>query len=219
MARTSKTKFGFDARLPEALKVAKGSAAARVVETSRATRAVLRAVSKSAAVTRAVTKETKAALRSVVVRAFHEQIPPYDAARTIKSLIGLDERRAHAAMNYRDSLVNSGTSLERVNALVDKYALKLLGQRAMTIARTETMQALNEGAVDAWSQAQDEGFLTPKATKEWIVTPDDITCVTICDPMDGATAPLDGTFHLPSGEDVEEPPAHPNCRCTLAVNP
>lgn len=89
--------------------------------------------------------------------------------------------------------------------------------RAETIARTETMRASNEGQLEAWDQAVDAGLLTGVETKEWITTPDDITCP-ICEPMDGLQAPLNGLFDLPGGEgQIDQPPAHPRCRCTIAL--
>lgn len=87
--------------------------------------------------------------------------------------------------------------------------------RAEVIARTETMAAANAGQQEAWSQAVDSGLLTGDERQVWIVTPDDRLCA-ICEPMDGETAPLDGTFDV-DGDDLDGPPAHPNCRCTVAL--
>lgn len=72
------------------------------------------------------------------------------------------------------------------------------------------MGALNTGQNEAWAQAQDEGILSADATKEWITTPDELTCPE-CEPMDGKTVPLQSEF--PEGD----PPLHPNCRCTLGI--
>jgi len=87
--------------------------------------------------------------------------------------------------------------------------------RAETIARTETMKASNAGQQLAWDQAAEEGLLTGDESMEWIVTPDDRLCP-ICEPLDGQTVPLGGMFDV-DGEDVEGPPAHPNCRCTVGL--
>lgn len=89
--------------------------------------------------------------------------------------------------------------------------------RAETIARTETMRASNEGQKQLWDQATVAGLLTGDEKQEWIVTPDDRLCP-ICEPMDGETTPLDGKFRLNTGESVDGPPAHPNCRCTIGLN-
>ena len=89
-------------------------------------------------------------------------------------------------------------------------------QRAETIARTEVMKAANEGQLSAWTQAEEEGLLTGNEQKEWITTPDDRLCP-ICEPMDGVTVPLDEDFDV-DGDQIDGPPAHPNCRCTLGLS-
>ena len=78
------------------------------------------------------------------------------------------------------------------------------------IARTETMRASNMGQQEAWAQAKDKGLLTGKEKKEWITTPDDRLCP-VCEPMDGKKVPMADEF------DIEGPPAHPQCRCTIAI--
>ena len=105
-----------------------------------------------------------------------------------------------------------------VDELADKIS-ELIGDdaRAETIARTETMRASNQGQKELWDQATDAGLLTGDEEQEWIVTPDDRLCP-ICEPMDGVTAPMNGQFKLDTGESVDGPPAHPNCRCTIALS-
>lgn len=104
---------------------------------------------------------------------------------------------------------------------VDELASELtdlLGdaERAELIARTETMRASNEGQQAAWDQALDTGLLTGREKQEWITTPDDRLCP-ICEPLDGQVTDLDGKFDV-DGEQVDSPPAHPNCRCTVALS-
>jgi SPP1 gp7 family putative phage head morphogenesis protein len=93
----------------------------------------------------------------------------------------------------------------------------LLGDesRAETIARTETMLASNQGQLEAWNQATEEGFLTGGEKKEWIVTPDDRLCP-ICEPMDGVQVAQGVDFQTELGA-VDAPPAHPRCRCTIGL--
>lgn len=82
-------------------------------------------------------------------------------------------------------------------------------ERAETIARTESMTAVHQGQREAWSQAIDDGLLPEDVKRVWIVTDDDKLCP-ICAPLDGETAGIDENFV----EDIDGPPAHPNCRCT-----
>lgn len=103
-----------------------------------------------------------------------------------------------------------------VDELADQIG-DLIGDdaRAETIARTETMRASNQGQLEAWNQATEAGLLTGREQKEWIVTPDDRLCP-ICEPMDGVNVPLDADFDV-DGDMIDGPPAHPNCRCTVAL--
>jgi SPP1 gp7 family putative phage head morphogenesis protein len=87
--------------------------------------------------------------------------------------------------------------------------------RAELIARTETMRAANQGQLEAWDQAEEQGLLTGDEKKEWITTPDDRLCP-ICEPLDGIQVDRDGTFDV-DGEQLDGPPAHPRCRCTTAL--
>lgn len=88
--------------------------------------------------------------------------------------------------------------------------------RAERIARTETMRASNEGQSQLWDQAIEEGLLNGDEQKEWIVTPDDRLCP-VCEPMDGVTVGLNDDFDV-EGDAIQEPPAHPNCRCTVGLS-
>lgn len=87
--------------------------------------------------------------------------------------------------------------------------------RADKIARTETMRAANQGQLEAWDQAEEQGLLTGDELKEWIVTPDDRLCP-ICEPLDGVQVGRDEPFDV-DGEQLDGPPAHPRCRCTTAL--
>lgn len=88
--------------------------------------------------------------------------------------------------------------------------------RAETIARTETMLASNQGQQLMWEQAKDEGLLTGSEEKEWIVTPDDRLCP-VCEPLDGQKVALNARFDTELGA-VDNPPAHPRCRCTVGLS-
>jgi SPP1 gp7 family putative phage head morphogenesis protein len=72
--------------------------------------------------------------------------------------------------------------------------------RAITIARTETSRAQNDGAIAGWKATN------IVAAKQWVVAPD---CCDICLLLNGKVVPLDQ--HFPGGG----PPKHPNCRCGL----
>lgn len=103
-----------------------------------------------------------------------------------------------------------------VHDLADEIS-KLVGDdnRAEVIARTETMTASNRGQQELWDQAVDADLLNGTELQVWIVTPDDRLCP-ICEPLEDVTAPLGGTFNV-DGVEIDGPPAHPQCRCTLGL--
>jgi hypothetical protein len=165
-----------------------------------------------------VSRETRKAIRAVVVRAIDEGIPVVDATRLIRGLVGLNAPQAAAAMAYREELVASGLSRRSVEAAMDRYVTKKIAERAEMIARTEVMDGLNGGQLEGWRQAREEGWLGKGATKEWIYTP--VESCDACEALDGVAVPLDAQFHSAiRGVKVNGPTLHPRCRCTLAVNP
>ncbi len=158
-----------------------------------------------------VSTSTREAINDIVTRSIREGIPPRDAAQLIKQSIGLDPRRAGALATFHERLLADGRSLAAVNKSTSRYATKLMRARSLTIARTETMAAMNAGALQGYKQARGAGLLEDDAGKEWMVTPDDALCA-ICAPMAEEAVPLDETF----SNGLEGPPAHPQWRCALA---
>ena len=156
-----------------------------------------------------ISRSQREAVRAIILRSIRDGIPPLDAARLIRDVVGLDPRRANAVANYREELVRQGSA--NVSGLVDRYAERQLRNRAETIARTEILEALNAGALESWRQARADGYLTGDAEKEWIVTPDDLLCP-ICEPLDGERRPVE----VPFSGGVMMPPQHANCRCAAA---
>src|SRR3990172_3405532 len=85
-------------------------------------------------------RSQRAAVRAIILRSIRDGIPPLDAARLIRDVVGLDPRRANAVANYREELVRQGSA--NVSGLVDRYAERQLRNRAETIARNEILEAL-----------------------------------------------------------------------------
>jgi len=92
--------------------------------------------------------------------------------------------------------------------------------RAEMIARSETIRSSNAGAVEAYRQ----GGIT---TEEWYASLDERTC-SFCGEMHGTQIAVGGVFAygdtemVVSGQrlrmdygDVQYPPLHPECRCTV----
>lgn len=183
-------------------------------------RAVERAASKAtAALIKAASAGTRQAVRVAVrdaVAGVEGRASAQAAARTIRAVVGLDPRRALAVTRYRKRLVEQGADPATAAARAARYADKLLGQRATTIARTEILSASNEGRLAAWRAAQEKGLLREGQRRVWVVTPDDRLCPS-CEAMDGQTVDLGEPFESDDFGAVDAPPLHPNCRCTTVL--
>lgn len=168
-----------------------------------------------------VDRESREAIRHILEQAFMEGMAPRDAAPLIRKVIGLNRGQAAAVLGRR----RAGMPEQRLAGFADR----MLRQRAMTIARTETIRAANRGQQETWAQMARAHLIdTSRLRQEWITTPDDRLC-DLCAPMDGKTVSLGSQFEstergvLPSerqafaGETVDCPPLHPNCRCTLGA--
>jgi hypothetical protein len=185
--------FRFDAKTPDAERIAARQAARMVTR---------------------VSKDTRDAIRALIVRSIREGIPVYDAARMLPRMIGMNAPQAQAAFNYRIQLINSGLPMERINVLMGRYVRRKIRERARMIARSEVISALNEGQQATWRQAKRDGLLPGGVEKEWITTPFD-ACLTCVD-LDGKHVPLNEKFESMVGP-LSGPTAHPNCRCALAI--
>jgi len=138
------------------------------------------------------------------------------------NLNGLTERYERAVMNrvatVADDLAARGITgtkaLDRMRREGDKYSEKLRRARSRTIARTERMRAHNEARLLSYQQAIDDGLMSREhSRKVWSTGPFDVC--PICVGMAGTEAKMSEPFSLPNGVQVQSPPAHPNCRCTL----
>lgn len=197
--------------------------------------AVRWAEERSAELITGINAETRLAIRAAMSDAFTEGIPPRQLAIILRQLVGLTQIQARAVLNVRSllaeanpgALVKAGKVSIRVpkggvtQALLQRvatdYAKRLLSQRAMMIARTETIAASNEGQRQLWLQAAQTGLLTGVEQREWIITPDDRLCPD-CEEMDGQLRGLEEPFVGPGGESVMGPPLHPMCRCTTGIS-
>lgn len=166
-----------------------------------------------------VGEETRAAVRGIIALAFEEGLPPKRAAKLVREVVGLTSRQAQAVANLRARLDARGIKADVLDRRVARYAERLRRQRALTIARTESMRAANEGQRQQWRQARDRGYLNEGDRRQWVATPDERTCP-VCWPLRRATAPInEDVWTRTDGVVVNiELPAHPNCRCTAVLH-
>lgn len=94
--------------------------------------------------------------------------------------------------------------------------------RAENISRTETIWNFNRGALEGYKES------SVVAGKEWLTGEDDRLCE-YCAAMDGRVADLnasyfakgsavmgkDGGVFIADYEDIQHPPLHPQCRCSI----
>lgn len=165
-------------------------------------------------------------------------------------IIGLTSHQEHYVDNARAELLSGDTSMLRnyltrerrdarfdshvlraingeaidadtVSKMVGRYSDSLLQLRGETIARTETMVALNAARAEAMQQAIDSGAVrADQVTKVWRSAGDNRVRETHRD-MNGQTVRINEKFVSPSGALLEFPgdPSAPveeviNCRCT-----
>jgi hypothetical protein len=166
---------------------------------------------RTAALIQGVTDQTKEAVRQVIERAFAEGIPPRQAAQLIRPLVGLTGRQANAVLSFRFQLLEDGLNAERALAAANKYAAQLHRQRALLIARTETIRAATDGRHMGWTEAHRRGYLPDSTRMKWVTARDERVCP-ICWGLHGQLQPLGGTFNSSLGP-ISGPPAHPACRC------
>ncbi len=177
-----------------------------------------------------ISEETREAVRQVINSMFAAALAPEDAARRIRRVVGLTSRAEAAVRELERELREAlpGTVVTRAGGKfrvrvpakgdvkaflagrVAQYREKLLTLRAVTIARTESIAAANEGQRLLWRQAQDQGLVSRTAQRVWVVTGDDRLC-DLCRTLDGETVGLDEPFSLGG------PPAHPACRCSQDI--
>ncbi|GAJ12411.1 unnamed protein product, partial [marine sediment metagenome] len=100
--------------------------------------------------------------------------------------------------------VSRGEKIPSLASRVSSVYDEAKGYRAVRIARTETIAASNQGAL----QAYDQSGVVEK--KEWYCAIDERTCEE-CSAMHGEVVKLHDNF---SGG-VDAPPLHPDCRCTI----
>jgi SPP1 gp7 family putative phage head morphogenesis protein len=112
---------------------------------------------------------------------------------------------------YVADAIEQGWSNDRLASEIrDSYAFS--SERAMTIARTETNLASNQGSLNGYKAS---GVVDGK---QWLTAEDDLVSEE-CEENGNAGPNGDGVLldfdeEYPSGDTA--PPAHPNCRCVLA---
>lgn len=148
-----------------------------------------------------------------VIRSSDEHAQEYLASRQ-NYLVGLGDEVWEV---LRGEVLDAMDKGEGIGEIRDRItaSTSLLEPRALRVARTETVNAANAGAI---AQMRDSGM---NGTKEWVAKLDSRTREDHHD-ADGQTVALDETFTV-GGQYMDRPGDGPasqvvNCRCTLVFN-
>ena len=163
-----------------------------------------------------LTEEARQAIRLIVTRAFVEGGHPFQQGREIVKHLQLTREEKESVEAERTRLEGKRYKVERLSKALDRFAGKLLRERARIIACTETATASNRGQFADWHEAAKKGFLNPSATmRVWIASGDPDTCAA-CLGMRDRPATLFEPFDTPLGPRLT-PPMHDGCRCSMGL--
>lgn len=167
----------------------------------------------------AVTEESRRAIQTIVLEGFQQHAPPRRFAIRIREWIGLTERQMKSATNYWLRLNESAVRSARgADEMADTYAHRLLRQRALTIARTETIAAAAGGTQASFIAARDAGLVAPGTKRVWIAAAGSRRTCPICMGLNDQQAAMDEPFQSRyDGSYHFLPPAHVSCRCSIGL--
>lgn len=133
----------------------------------------------------------------------------------------ISDTRAQKLTTILQTAVEDQLSVDDAAREIRSFYKSYTSYEAQRIARTELLRAGNEGSVAAWQQS---GVVTGK---QWYTAGAD--ACQWCQPMQGKVIELSDAYHEKGTdfvgsqggvlsldyESVDEPPLHPNCRCTV----
>lgn len=172
---------------------------------------------------RYVDQPVRQLIRERTVAALTEGVHPTVLARRLKRDVPLLPHHRGSVAALEAKLLEDGVSPARARAQADRQAAAYAAQRANTIARTEMLSAANAGIQASWMERQAKGWLPPRTELMWMITHSDCRTCPTCRQMvgDQAVTVLGDPFQFPDGKggaiSLQQPPAHPRCRCTVAV--
>ena len=162
-----------------------------------------------------LSEESKAALAMIILHGQAQRLNPFEIAKQIRPIIGLNQRQAAANVAYREKvyrqLTENGMSAikaaERADKAAVRYASKQHRFRAETIVNTELAFAYNRGAHMGVGQAIANGLMG-RCEMVWSTAGTNRVCSRCLALKDTVVGHTDE-----SG--VTIPPLHPRCRCAI----
>lgn len=147
---------------------------------------------------------SRSSLAKIIEQGLLEQKDMRELTKDISKMIGLREDQLDKIKEYEEQLKKKGYSDEQIKKLVDKESERKIRERSEVIARTETRMAIESAELEFQKE-------NGAKRKVWIAS--DNCCDECLDNVSIGSIGLDEDF--PSGR---VPPAHPNCRCSVAYN-
>lgn len=173
----------------------------------------------AASLIKGIRDQQRQVIRAWIADSMTGQYTVYDIMNMVEDTVGLTPAQLQWVRNFRaralaQQPVKRPAALAREDAMrrTRAYAARIRRYRAETIARTEVMRALSEGRSLAWQQQIDNGLLSATTLKMWVSQRDGNVCDR-CIELDGTLVRVVEQF--PFGD----PPLHPNCRCTVILQP
>lgn len=192
-----------------------------------------------------VSQDAAASIRAVLLEGYQRGLNPRQQAIAIRPFIGLTTQQTRAVQNYRAALESGryrqaldnvlrdkrydartlaalregrGLSTEQIDTMVNRYAERQLKHRAEMIARSESISAANLGQRETWWQAQQQGLLPETMRQHWLPAHDERTCKWCPDiPRLNPGGVRIGTTFASHWGQIEQPPAHTACRCSIGI--
>jgi len=173
-----------------------------------------------------LTSEQRSAVRRAVTAAVSPPSPlrPELLARVLARSVGLNGAWQRSAAAYLSTIAHLPPAT--VERLYTAHTRNLIAQRALLIARTETMRAANSGRRLSWSVATRIDLLDgDRAAVQWLVGPSGWAGIDVCErcaPMADKVTTVGGGFDYTTRRShgfLSGPPLHPACRCSTRILP
>lgn len=196
-----------------------------------------------------IQNEARKSVASIVRASLDQALTPKRAAKLVNNVVGITGKQTNnltlrhlRKLNERgefevelEALKQRGMgSTRRANSIkaklklltdekieedLNRSAKRLQKHRSVTIARTELNRAVSQGQNEVWNKAADDGLISRESTKVW-VTVADMDRSDVCTALDGQEVAMDEQFYSPvTGDNLNGPPAHPNCRSAVILKP
>lgn len=155
-----------------------------------------------------ISAQTLDGIRASLSSMLEQGLSANQAALLIRPQIGLTEAMSGSVNRLAARMAEDGASQAAILEETTTYSAKLIRQRALNIARTESHFAAIAGQREGWDQAAGTMFDPAIAQRRWVANPG--ACEE-CQGYDGITVAYSDEF--PQGD----PPAHPSCSCGVDI--